>query len=233
MNTSASDALIIVLRLHDEFREVILKRGLFITLEGTEGVGKSTNLQFICDWLARRGVSYLCTREPGGTPLAESLRELLLASREEAFDPMAELLVVFAARAQHLAQCIVPTLEKGEWVICDRFTDATYAYQGGGRGLDQNAIATLENLVQGSLRPDAVIILDVSPDIGLQRARGRGQPDRFEAEQVQFFERVRAAYLRRAAADPARYFVVDASRSLEAVQNDLQTILMSLGAGRP
>lgn len=209
-----------------------MKRGLFITLEGTEGVGKSTNLQFICDWLAARGVSYICTREPGGTPLAETLRDVLLATRDEPFDPMAELLVMFAARAQHLSQRIVPTLAKGDWVVCDRFTDATYAYQGGGRGLDQAAIATLENLVQGQLRPDAVIVLDVPPEIGLQRARVRGEPDRFESEHVLFFERVRAAYLRRAAADPGRYFVVDASRPLSDVQNELQSIMLSLEARR-
>ncbi len=207
-----------------------MKRGLFITLEGTEGVGKSTNLQFICDWLAETGLAYVCTREPGGTPLAETLREVLLANREEPFDPLAELLVMFAARAQHLAQRIVPALAQGDWVICDRFTDATYAYQGGGRGLDRSTIAALETLVQGSLRPDAVIILDIAPDIGLQRARLRGEPDRFEAERIPFFERVRAAYLERAAADPERYFVVDASRPLLEVQQTLRSVLALLQA---
>jgi dTMP kinase len=207
-----------------------LKRGLFITLEGTEGVGKSTNLQFICDWLAETGLAFVCTREPGGTPLAETLREVLLANREEPFDPLAELLVVFAARAQHLAQRIVPALAQGSWVICDRFTDATYAYQGGGRGLDKSTIAALETLVQGSLRPDAVIILDIAPDIGLQRARQRGELDRFEAERIPFFERVRASYLERAAADPERYFVVDAGRPLSEVQHTLTSVLALLQA---
>lgn len=207
-----------------------MKRGLFITLEGTEGVGKSTNLQFICDWLSGRGRPYICTREPGGTPLAENLREVLLAARTEPFDPIAELLLVFAARAQHLAQRIIPTLEQGDWVICDRFTDATYAYQGGGRGLDRKTIQTLEFLVQGDLRPDAVIILDVSPEIGLQRARQRGEPDRFESEQIQFFERVRSTYLERAAADPSRYHVVDAGRPLDQVQHDLHCVLELLEA---
>lgn len=202
-----------------------MNRGLFITLEGTEGVGKSTNLKFICDWLSKQGIPFVCTREPGGTPLAESLRELLLAPRDERFDPLAELLVVFAARAQHLAELILPTLARGMWVVCDRFTDATYAYQGGGRGLDGQAITTLENLVQGSLRPDAVIVLDVSPDIGLQRAANRGEPDRFESEQIQFFERVRRAYLERAAADTVRYHVVDAGQSLCDVQSDLAGVL--------
>lgn len=207
-----------------------MKRGLFVTLEGTEGVGKSTNLQFICHWLSQQGIPYLCTREPGGTPLAESLREILLAPRQERFDPMAELLVMFAARAQHLSQRIVPALESGTWVICDRFTDATYAYQGGGRGLDVQTISALENLVQGQLRPDAVIVLDVSPEIGLQRAQNRSDPDRFESEQVQFFERVRHAYLQRAAADEARYYVVDAGQPLAAVQQSLQSVLTRLQA---
>lgn len=202
-----------------------MNRGLFITLEGTEGVGKSTNLKFICDWLSRQGIPFVCTREPGGTPLAESLRELLLAPRDERFDPLAELLVVFAARAQHLAELILPTLSRGVWVVCDRFTDATYAYQGGGRGLDRQAITSLENLVQGSLRPDAVIVLDVSPEIGLQRAQNRGEPDRFESEQVQFFERVRSAYLERAAADTSRYHVVDAGQALNEVQRALMGVL--------
>lgn len=202
-----------------------MNRGLFITLEGTEGVGKSTNLQFICDWLNEQGIPFVRTREPGGTPLAESLRELLLAPREERFDPLAELLVVFAARAQHIAELIVPTLERGLWVVCDRFTDATYAYQGGGRGLDKQAITTLETLVQGNLRPDAVIVLDVAPEIGLQRAQNRSEPDRFESEHVQFFERVRKAYLERAAADGSRYHVVDAGQSLHDVQVTLAGVL--------
>lgn len=207
-----------------------MNRGLFITLEGTEGVGKSTNLQFVCDWLQAEGIPYLCTREPGGTPLSETLREVLLAPREERFDPLAELLLMFAARAQHLAEKILPALNQGTWVVCDRFTDATYAYQGGGRGVDLSAIATLENLVQGDLQPDAVIVLDVTPEIGLQRAQNRGAPDRFESEKIQFFERVRSVYLQRAAAHEERYHVVDASRSLEHVQHSLSVVLQNIRA---
>lgn len=200
-------------------------RGKFITLEGSEGVGKSTNLQFMCEWLQDHGIPYVCTREPGGTPLAEALRQILLQPREEAFDPLAELLIVFAARAQHLAGCIKPALNAGIWVLCDRFTDATYAYQGGGRGLDNAAIQLLETLVQKDLRPDAVVVLDVSPEVGLQRARGRSEPDRFESEHTQFFERVRSTYLTRANADPDRYFVVDAGQTLNDVQRDIAEVL--------
>ncbi|WP_250460871.1 dTMP kinase [Microbulbifer litoralis] len=198
-----------------------LKRGRFITLEGGEGVGKSTNLQFVTDWLDSRGVAYLQTREPGGTPLAEELRELLLSNREEAVDPTAELLMVFAARAQHLARVIEPALARGEWVICDRFTDATYAYQGGGRQLDRALIAQLEQTVQGSLRPDRVLLLDLDPRTGLQRAASTGAADRFESEQLAFFQRVRAAYLERAESAPERYAVIDAARPLEQVQQRL------------
>lgn len=198
-----------------------LKRGRFITLEGGEGVGKSTNLQFVTDWLDSRGVAYLQTREPGGTPLAEELRELLLRNREEAVDPTAELLMVFAARAQHLARVIEPALARGEWVICDRFTDATYAYQGGGRQLDRALIAQLEQTVQGSLRPDRVLLLDLDPRTGLQRAASTGAADRFESEQLAFFQRVRAAYLERAESAPERYAVIDAARPLEQVQQRL------------
>ncbi|WP_323844445.1 dTMP kinase [Microbulbifer magnicolonia] len=205
-----------------------MPRGKFITLEGVEGVGKSTNLQFVTDWLRKQGVAFVQTREPGGTPLAEQLRELLLSKREEVVDPTAELLMVFAARAQHLAQVIMPALERGDWVICDRFTDATYAYQGGGRQLDRSLIALLEQTVQGDLRPDRILLLDLDPDVGLQRAARTGAADRFESEQLAFFQRVRAAYRERAAADPSRYAVIDASRPLEEVQQQLQSELEKL-----
>ncbi len=205
-----------------------MQRGRFIVLEGGEGVGKSTNLQFVTDWLCARDISFVQTREPGGTPLAEELREMLLCKREEAVDPTAELLMVFAARAQHLAQVIVPALDRGDWVICDRFTDATYAYQGGGRQLDRELIAQLEQTVQGTLRPDRVLLLDLDPKIGLQRAANTGAADRFESEQLAFFQRVRAAYRERAEADPERYAVIDASRPLEQVQQQLQTELEKL-----
>ncbi|MEW5249862.1 dTMP kinase [Microbulbifer discodermiae] len=205
-----------------------MKRGKLITLEGGEGVGKSTNLLFITRWLEQRGVGFVQTREPGGTPLAEQLRELLLSRRKEQVDPTAELLMVFAARAQHLAEVIQPALTRGEWVICDRFTDATYAYQGGGRGLDGVLIGQLEQMVQGELRPDKVLLLDLDPQVGLKRAAGTGAADRFESEQIAFFERVRAAYRARAAAAPERYTIIDASASLESIQHQLQCELERL-----
>jgi len=203
------------------------KRGKFLTVEGTEGVGKTTNIAFIRAWLERNGIDYVATREPGGTPLAEELRSLLLQPRVEKVHENAELLMVFAARAQHLTQVIEPALAQGRWVLCDRFTDATYAYQGGGRGMDTSTIALLENLVQKTLRPDAVLLLDIPVQLGLERARGRGELDRFEQEDIAFFERVRAAYLNRAAQD-SRYRIVDASESLEQVQVALAAHLAQL-----
>ncbi|MGL6158908.1 dTMP kinase [Microbulbifer sp.] len=205
-----------------------MRRGKFITLEGGEGVGKSTNLQFITGWLRDRGIAFIQTREPGGTPLAEELRELLLCNRDEAVDPTAELLMVFAARAQHIARVIEPALARGDWVICDRFTDATYAYQGGGRQLDRTLIAQLEQTVQGDLRPDRVLLLDLDPQTGLARAADIGAADRFENEQLAFFLRVRAAYRERAEAAPERYAVIDAGEPLEQVQRQLQTELERL-----
>lgn len=205
-----------------------MRRGKFITLEGGEGVGKSTNLRFITGWLRDRGVSFVQTREPGGTPLAEELRELLLRNRGEPVDPTAELLMVFAARAQHIARVIEPALAGGDWVICDRFTDATYAYQGGGRQLDRALIAQLERTVQGDLRPDRVLLFDLEPRVGLARAADTGAADRFEKEQLAFFQRVRAAYLERAGAAPARYAVIDAGRPLEQVQQQLRVELEQL-----
>ncbi|WP_078085855.1 dTMP kinase [Microbulbifer mangrovi] len=198
-----------------------LSKGKFITLEGGEGVGKSTNLRFITQWLESRGIDYVQTREPGGTPLAEQLRTLLLEKRDEAVDPTAELLMVFAARAQHLSEVIKPALASGKWVVCDRFTDATYAYQGGGRGLDRALIGQLEQTVQGALRPDRVLLLDLDPEIGLQRAATTGEADRFESEQSAFFSKVRAAYRERAEAAPERYALIDASQPLEEVQAHL------------
>jgi dTMP kinase len=205
-----------------------LTRPLFLTLEGTEGVGKSTNLEFICDCLAQAGVDYIRTREPGGTPLAEEVRELLLKPRGESVDPIAELLLVFAARAQHLQRVVIPALERGQWVVCDRFTDATFAYQGGGRQMNLDVISDLERMVQGTLRPDAVIILDVDPSVGLARARGRGESDRFEREDLAFFSRVRAMYRARAEAHPDAYHTIDAGRSLTEVQTDLKLLMQTL-----
>lgn len=204
------------------------QRGVFITLEGVEGVGKTTNLAFMRDWLKSAGVELVCTREPGGTPLAEELRSLLLAHREEAVDPTAELLMVFAARAQHLSQVIEPALAQGKWVLCDRFTDATFAYQGGGRKLPVSLIETLESLVQGGRHPDRTFYLDLDVEIGLARARGRAAVDRFEREQRAFFEAVRSAYWQRVQDDPKRFSVIDAGVSLDEVQANIAAELAKL-----
>ena len=199
--------------------------GRFITIEGSEGAGKSTAQTFLADKLAARGISVLRTREPGGTPLAEAIRRNLLSLDEEAPVEMAELLLVFAARAQHLAKVIEPALQQGQWVLCDRFTDATYAYQGAGRGLSAALIGKLEALVQGDRRPDTVILLDMPPQIGLARAKARGALDRFEQEGQVFFERVRQGYLERAAAFPDRYVVIDATEELSEVQASLEAMM--------
>lgn len=200
-------------------------RGRFITVEGTEGVGKSTNIALVKSWLTQNNIPFIATREPGGTPLAESLRELLLANRTEVVDATAELLMVFAARAQHLNTVIQPALAAGQWVLSDRFTDATYAYQGCGRGLSLQTITQLEQLVQGELRPDLTLYLDVDVSVGLERARQRGELDRFEQEDIAFFERVRQGYLDRVAANPSAYAVIDAGQDLEGVQRDLLAVL--------
>lgn len=192
-------------------------RGRFITIEGGEGAGKSTNLALMADFLRASGIAHLTTREPGGTRLGELVRELLLAVTDEPIVPLAELLLMFAARAQHLAQVVVPALEAGTWVICDRFTDASYAYQGAGRGLGEAPVAALEQLVQGELRPDLTLILDLDPERGLARVRQRGPLDRFEREQRAFFVRVRAAYQRRAELDPGRCRLIDAGQTPEQV----------------
>jgi len=199
--------------------------GHFITIEGGEGAGKSTAQTFLAEKLTAQGISVLQTREPGGTPLAEAIRRNLLSVDEEAPVEMAELLLVFAARAQHLAKVIEPALNRGQWVLCDRFTDATYAYQGAGRGLSDELIGKLEALVQGNRRPDTVILLDMPPEIGLARARARGALDRFEQEAQVFFERVREGYLERAYEFPDRYVVVDAAQDLSDVQQSLETLM--------
>jgi dTMP kinase len=203
------------------------KRGLFITLEGGEGAGKSTNMAFIQRYFNDHNLPYVNTREPGGTPLAEDLRSLLLAPRDESVDSDAELLMMFAARAQHLKQKILPTLDKGISILCDRFTDATFAYQGGGRGIPMQRIALLEQFVQGDIRPYLTVYLDVPVDVGMARAAERGQLDRFEQEKHEFFERVRSVYLQRAQDNPARYRIINAAQSLDEVQADLKTVLDS------
>ncbi|MBB1520823.1 dTMP kinase [Aquipseudomonas guryensis] len=199
--------------------------GLFITLEGPEGAGKSTNREYLAERLREQGIEVLLTREPGGTPLAERIRELLLAPSDEQMAADTELLLVFAARAQHLAQVIVPALARGTVVLCDRFTDATYAYQGGGRGLSTARIAQLESFVQGELRPDLTLVFDLPVEVGLSRAAARGRLDRFEQEGQNFFEAVRQTYLQRAAAAPARYRVLDAAQSLAGVQQSIDQLL--------
>ncbi|HEX9803416.1 MAG TPA: dTMP kinase [Gammaproteobacteria bacterium] len=200
-------------------------RGRFITLEGSEGSGKSTNLAFIHHYLQQSGIDVVLTREPGGTPLGETIRELLLDHRNNEMAGDTELLLMFAARAQHLHELILPALEAGRWVLCDRFTDATYAYQGAGRGIAEERIALLEEWVQGELRPDLTLFLDLPVAQGLARAGERSAPDRFEREQLDFFERVRQGYLEQAARAPQRYRIVDASQPLEAVQSSLRDLL--------
>ncbi|MCE4071822.1 MULTISPECIES: dTMP kinase [Pseudomonas] len=199
--------------------------GLFITLEGPEGAGKSTNREYLAERLRERGIEVQLTREPGGTPLAERIRELLLDPSDEKMAVDTELLLVFAARAQHIAGVIRPALERGAVVLCDRFTDATYAYQGGGRGLPVERIAQLESFVQGSLRPDLTLVFDLPVEIGLSRAAARGRLDRFEQEGRAFFEAVRNTYLDRARAEPARYHILDAAQTLPEVQRDLDGLL--------
>lgn len=202
--------------------------GLFITLEGPEGAGKSTNRDYLAERLREHGIDVLLTREPGGTPLAEQVRELLLAPSSETMAADTELLLVFAARAQHLDQVIRPALARGCVVLCDRFTDATYAYQGGGRGLSEARIAVLEEFVQGALRPDLTLVFDLPVEVGLARAAARGRLDRFEQEGRQFFDAVRHTYLRRAAEQPQRYRILDAAQSLNEVQQALDKLLPQL-----
>lgn len=198
-----------------------MSQGKFITIEGVEGVGKSTNIELIKNLLDNENISYLVTREPGGTLLAEKIRDLLLHYTEEPPVELAELLLVFSARAQHIEKVIKPALAKGTWIICDRFTDATYAYQGGGRDLNIDTISKLETMVQGELKPDLTLILDLDPTAGLARAKKRGELDRFENEQIEFFEKVRAAYLGIAEDSPQRCVVIDAANELEIVGNEI------------
>lgn len=199
--------------------------GRFVTVDGGEGAGKTTQMGFMREYLERRGCRVVATREPGGTSLGEEIRALLLGHRDGGMTLAAETLLMFAARAEHLEQVIRPALAAGYWVLCDRFTDATYAYQGGGRGLSLKRIAVLEEWVQGTLRPDLTLLLDLPVATGLARAGKRSMADRFEREDVDFFERVRAMYLERAAHEPDRYRVVDASQSVKAVRAEVETML--------
>jgi len=204
-------------------------RGYFITLEGIEGVGKSTQAQCIGQWLQAQGIDVLATREPGGTPAAENIRSTLLQHWEEILAPETELLLLFASRAQHIQEVIKPALDAGRWVLCDRFTDASYAYQGYGRGLSLTWIASLEQAVQHGLKPNLTFLLDAPATVGSERVAARKkQADRFEVEHQLFFEKVRQGYLTMAANEPTRYRVIDASGSLAAVQAAIITYLEAL-----
>jgi dTMP kinase len=202
-------------------------RGRFITVEGIEGVGKSTNLGFVANELRRAGHPVVETREPGGTGLGERIRELLL-SPDSRIAPLTELLLMFAARSAHIEEVIKPALESGKWVVCDRFTDASHAYQGGGRGLPAEPIDTLARIVQGDLRPDLTLLLDAPLAIAAERQSGRGPRDRFEQESAEFFRRVRQAYLQLAAREPGRIRLIDAGRPLAEVQTDIRGALVAL-----
>jgi len=205
-------------------------RAKFITLEGGEGAGKSTSRDFIVSLLEAQNIPFIQTREPGGTPIGETLRDVLLSKEGTAPSVTAELLMVFAARAQHLHEVIEPALRDGKWVLCDRFTDATYAYQGYGRGFELGQIEALETLVQRGRHPDLTILFDIDPRLGMTRARQRAELDRFEEEHVEFFDRVREGYLTRAK-NEARFRVIDASQSIDLVQQALRELLLPMLSG--
>ena len=203
-----------------------MSRGKFITLEGVDGAGKSSHVAWIAGALRARGVSLVVTREPGGTPLGEKLRDILLA---EPMDLETETLLMFAARREHLAKLIIPTLDRGDWVLSDRFTDASFAYQGGGRGLDFERIRSLESWVQKGLQPDLTIFFDLSVEIARQRlAAGKAPPDRFEQEGDAFFERVRRAYQDRASQSSGRIKTIDSSRSMDNIRKELEVLIANI-----
>ncbi|MGH8378567.1 MAG: dTMP kinase [Gammaproteobacteria bacterium] len=202
-----------------------MRKARFITVEGIEGVGKSTHIKFIRAWLETRGINVLQTREPGGTPLAEHIRSLLLDTSNVGLPAMSELLLMFAARADHVEKVIRPALSKGRWVLCDRFTDASYAYQGGGRKLPAQKIAELERMVLNKLKPDLTLLLDAPVEIGLKRIKARGGRDRFELEQQAFFDRVRRAYMKRVRGAPRRIKVIKADGNLHEVQQRIAATL--------
>jgi dTMP kinase len=201
---------------------------IFITVEGIEGVGKSTHMSFIAERLQARGRAVVQTREPGGTPLGEGIRALLLDRSHAGMNAEAELLLIFAARAQHIEKVIRPSLAAGNDVLCDRFTDATYAYQGGGRGIGIERIAVLESFVQKALRPHLTFLLDAPAELACARAKHRSESDRFETEDMTFFERVRAAYLQRAAREPGRFQIVDATQPLDAVRQQIADLVQRM-----
>ena len=202
-----------------------MPRGRFITVEGGEGAGKTSNLTFIQEFLETAGKTVVFTREPGGTPMGEEIRNLLLGHQHSGMAHDTELLLMFAARSEHLQQKILPALESGDWVLCDRFTDASYAYQGAGRGISRERIAILEQFVQGDLRPDLTLLLDVPVEMGLERAGRRSDPDRFESEAQDFFYKVREGYLAIARQEPHRVKLIDASPGLDQVQQQIASVL--------
>jgi dTMP kinase len=200
-------------------------KGLFITFEGVEGAGKTTNIEFIAEKIQQAGHEILLTREPGGTQVGEAIREILISKDLPEMHQTTELLLMFAARAEHIQRKIIPALNQGKTVLCDRFTDATYAYQGAGRGISSDKIAILENLVQDSLRPDYTFLFDLDADVGLARIQSRGVTDRFEQQHIDFFNRVRAQYLKMAEADKKRYRIVNAQYDLATVQQQISELL--------
>ena len=200
--------------------------GQFITIEGIEGAGKTSCIGCVERLLTRNNIEHITTREPGGTNLAEKIRHILLETKDEAPVDLCELLLTFAGRAQHIHKVILPALNAGIWVVCDRFTDATFAYQGGGRGLKTELISDLELITQKDLRPNITFLLDVEPELGLSRAKKRGELDRFEKEELEFFKRVREAYLDAAVRNSERFFVLDASESEEQVARTIQKTLL-------
>ena len=199
--------------------------GAFITLEGGEGSGKSTQVPRISRWLEEHGHKVVETREPGGTPLAELIRDVVLHGEHPEMSAHTELLLIFAARAQHVSEFIIPALDSGKTVLCDRFTDTSFAYQGGGRGLPKGDIEALESMVMGELRPDLTLLLDLPVELGLGRASGRGSEDRFENETRAFLDRACAAYLERANSYPERYVLIDASQGVDGVWRDIRRVL--------
>ncbi|MDH3613424.1 MAG: dTMP kinase [Gammaproteobacteria bacterium] len=205
-----------------------METGKFITIEGIEGVGKSTNIAHLTKAIEKRGHTVLTTREPGGTPMAERIRDLVAEHGDESMPDIAELLLVFASRSLHVNNVIQPALAAGTWVVCDRFTDSSRAYQGGGRGLPQDDINLLADWVHGDLRPDLTILLDAPVETGMNRAGRRGDPDRFEAERSEFFMRVRETYLQLAVAEPHRFVIVDATQDLDRVRQTIESIAATL-----
>jgi len=197
----------------------------FISLEGSEGVGKTTSLKFVQSFVEALGHEVLITREPGGTPMAEEIRNILLSEREETVEVDTELLLMFAARTQHVNQVIKPALEQGKWVICDRFVDASYAYQGGGRGIEFSRLQQLEKWCLGDFSPDVTLLLDMSSSEGIERTKKRGKADRFEIERMSFYEKIRNAYLQRAKMEPCRIHIINAAPSVEVVQAEIKSVL--------